>query len=236
MDLHPALATSIREKNAGAVPRRHKIERWRTFFKCSENIPSSIGIKAPLKATEPFTFEGFNENQIFFQALCFSLRGFPGGYNWSRGRTWGTWLEFLLPQSGFDCGAFKKWFKDNMASCFWTCQSAPDQRWVIFHWKINGGAGAGGELGVLGACHERRAPEVGLPGCGQESKAQILGFIFNGVELGKPPAFRARKNIPRAVNCRPRERKPLPTLLGKQQGLCPREKNPASKSPLLWVS
>lgn len=98
LDLHPALATSIREKNAGAVPRRYKIERWRTFFKCSENIPSSIGIKAPLKATEPLTFEGFNENQIFFQALCFSLRGFPGEYNWSRGRTWGTWLEFLLPQ------------------------------------------------------------------------------------------------------------------------------------------
>lgn len=83
-----------------------------------------------------------------------------------------------------------------MASYFWTCQSSPDQRWVIFHWKINDGARAGGELGVLGACHERRAPEVGLPGCGQEGKNQILGLIFNGVELGKPPAFRGREKHP----------------------------------------
>lgn len=52
---------------------------------------------------------------------------------------------------------------------------ALDQHWVIFHWKINDGAGAGGEMGVLVSCWERRAPKVGLPGCGQESKDQISG-------------------------------------------------------------
>lgn len=92
-------------------------------------------------------------------------------------------------------------------------------------------------MGVLGSCHERRAPEVGLPGCGQESKDQILGLIFNGVELGKPPAFRAREKHP--LSCElpsPRSGNLCPPSSESSRGCVPVNKIGIKTPQLLWVS
>lgn len=92
-------------------------------------------------------------------------------------------------------------------------------------------------MGVLGSCHERRAPEVGLPGCGQESKDQILGLIFNGVELGKPPAFRAREKHP--LSCElpsPRSGNLCPPSSESSRGCVPVNKICIKTPQLLWVS
>lgn len=59
-----------------------EIKVWNTFFFPKENIPSSVGIKDPLKNNKTPYIRGFNENQTM---PCVSLWGFPGGYHWDVG-------------------------------------------------------------------------------------------------------------------------------------------------------
>lgn len=148
---------------------------------------------------------------IFFRPCVFLCEDFQGNTTGAGGGRGELGWSFSCPNRAFTVGFLKNGLKIIWPRIFGLVKVLRISAGLFFHWKINDGAGAGGELGVLGACHERRAPEVGLPGCGQESKDQILALIFHGVELGKPPAFCAREKHPPSCE--------LPGLGGRK--LCP---------------